>query len=180
MVFEDSLVKNFEYLLINGTILVRSRLSLLLGYYADMIFKTDQEKFKTTIRFLIESMNMTGNELCIAKQSADTMNTITSDLDLYNRLKHFVVEFLPTILEMTKTVKIALYFEFVSDLVRQYTDEIGQGVTLFVQAMVDRILVEIQVCHQKKEKNNLIMSKCWSVIQCIVLGSKAYIPLYQD
>lgn len=42
-----------------SSILLRSRFSLLLGYYADMIFQEQNEAFIKTMRFLFESMSYT-------------------------------------------------------------------------------------------------------------------------
>lgn len=37
-----------------------------------------------------------------------------------------------------------------------------------LQTLVQRILVELKNCHDKGEKNNLIINKCWNVIRQIV------------
>lgn len=56
-VFEDSLAHNIDRLLIADenqlSVLVRSRMSLLLGYYADMIFPKYEAAFVKVIDFLI-------------------------------------------------------------------------------------------------------------------------------
>lgn len=54
-------------------------MSLLLGYYADMLFKKYPEAFLKIINFLITSISLTGANKVIALQSADTLNTIISD-----------------------------------------------------------------------------------------------------
>ena len=38
------------------TVILRSRFGLLLGYYADMLFKNNPEAFKKTLEFLLESI----------------------------------------------------------------------------------------------------------------------------
>jgi hypothetical protein len=62
-------------------------MSLLLGYYADMLFEKFHEAFIKTIDFLIQSVALNGEEKVIALQSADTLNTIISDKDLIPRLE---------------------------------------------------------------------------------------------
>jgi hypothetical protein len=81
-IFDDTLNDNFDKITSSETILLRSRLCLLLGYYADMVFSGEgaqMERFKQTLRFLVTSMALTGDERAVAKQAADTMHTVVSD-----------------------------------------------------------------------------------------------------
>jgi hypothetical protein len=94
-------------------------------------------------------------------------------------LKEFVHELFPVILDMTQSVRIALFFDFLSDLVRQYKDELLKDAAKFLQALVTRILSEIIKCHEKGERNNLIISKCWNVISAMTMGVESYIALHQ-
>ena len=41
------------------SVIIRARMSLLLGYYADMLFTQHSEAFNKVISFLMESMNYT-------------------------------------------------------------------------------------------------------------------------
>ncbi len=74
-------------------------MSLLLGYYADMLFEKYPDAFLKTIDFLIRSLAYTGNEKVIALQSADTLNTIISDKDLQPRLKQEIPKLISALLE---------------------------------------------------------------------------------
>jgi hypothetical protein len=67
-------------------------MSLLLGYYADMLFTQHSEAFNKTISFLMESMSYTKDspEHVIALQSIDTLNTIVSDKELAPRLEPLI------------------------------------------------------------------------------------------
>lgn len=58
--FEKTLGDNLAKILSQDSILLRVRMSLLLGYYADMLFKKDREKFLTLMRFLVTSLALTG------------------------------------------------------------------------------------------------------------------------
>lgn len=68
--FEDSLAQNIDRLLIGGesqlSVLVRSRMSLLLGYYADMIFPKYEQAFVKVVDFLIQSLALTGMQKAVA------------------------------------------------------------------------------------------------------------------
>ncbi len=85
--FEQVLAKNIDKILNEGSILLRARMSLLLGYYADMLFLKYDEAFNKVIDFLIKSVALLGDQKVVALQSADTLNTIISDNDLIPRLE---------------------------------------------------------------------------------------------
>lgn len=93
-IFEEVLAINIDRILgVNvtnadvGTILMKSRMSLLLGYYADMLFTKYESAFLKVMDFLLESLSLTGSQKVVALQSADTLNTIISDKDLIPRLE---------------------------------------------------------------------------------------------
>ena len=44
----------------HGSILMRTRMSLLLGYYADMLFEKYDDAFLKVIDFLIQSVGLHG------------------------------------------------------------------------------------------------------------------------
>lgn len=64
--FENVLAENIDLILSEKSILLRARMSLLLGYYADMLFKRFPDAFIKVIQFLIKSIELTGNEKVIA------------------------------------------------------------------------------------------------------------------
>jgi hypothetical protein len=64
--FERVLVANIDKILSQGSILLRSRMSLLLGYYADMLFEKYRDAFLKTIDFLIQSVALVKDEKVIA------------------------------------------------------------------------------------------------------------------
>lgn len=118
-------------------------MSLLLGYYADMLFKKYPDAFMKIINFLITSISLTGKHKVIALQSADTLNTIISDVDLVPRLEPELPKLMVTINECTLKINIKLYFNFLLDFVKHYHHAIGDSVIPFVEAIVQRILKEL-------------------------------------
>lgn len=59
--FEKTLKTNLEKIISQNSLILRVRMSLLLGYYADMLFKSYPEEFLSIIYFLINSLNYTGD-----------------------------------------------------------------------------------------------------------------------
>lgn len=76
-------------------------------------------------------------------------------------------------------INIALYYNFLLDFVKYYHHAIGPLIVPFVTTLVQRILVELKNCHEKGEKNNIIISKCWNVIRQII-ELNSFIPIYYD
>jgi hypothetical protein len=70
-VFEEVLATNIDRILgiganpdtltSHGSILLRARMSLLLGYYADMLFEKYNDAFLKVIDFLIQSVALHGD-----------------------------------------------------------------------------------------------------------------------
>jgi len=118
-------------------------MSLLLGYYADMLFEKYRDAFLKTIDFLISSLQLGGEEKVIALQSADTLNTIISDRDLAPRLRPEVPRIIGNLVHSNLTIKIPLYFNFLLDLVKFYHAAIDHHVIVFLQSLVQRILKEL-------------------------------------
>jgi hypothetical protein len=134
-------------------------MSLLLGYYADMLFKKDNTKFITAMNFLIESLSFTGEQKVIALQSADTLNTIISDNDLIPRLEPEIPNLLMILNKCTKTIQIQLY--------------------PFMESLVLRVISELKICHEKGEKNNIMINKCWNIIRQVV-EFDSFIPQFYN
>jgi hypothetical protein len=147
-------------------------MSLLLGYYADMLFKKYVDAFVKVIDFLVKSVALHGKEKVIALQSADTLSTIVSDKDLIPRLEPHLPGLLMTICQLNHNITVKLYFNFVLDFVKFYHRSIvdvgcGENVIVLVQSLVQRIQKELRLCHETGTRNNLIINKCWNIIRYI-------------
>jgi hypothetical protein len=172
---------NIDRILANGpeigSILMKARMSLLLGYYADMLFLKYDHAFVKVMDFLLESLSLSGPQKVVALQSADTLNTIISDKDLIPRLKPHLPRLIKVLNECNMKIGIKLYFSFLQDFVKYYNEDIGEDVITLVQSLVARILLELKKCHEKGERNNIIINKCWNVLRMICeLGS--FLPKY--
>lgn len=57
-IFDKVLADNIDKLLSANSIIIRARMSLLLGYYADMLFSRYNEAFMKTIEYLFRSVTL--------------------------------------------------------------------------------------------------------------------------
>ena len=53
----------------------------------------------------------------------------------------------------------------------------GDSVLPFVQTLVTRNLTELKSCHEKGEKNNIIINKCWNVLR-LISELNSFMPRY--
>jgi hypothetical protein len=159
-------------------------MSLLLGYYADMLFSKQEEVFIKVINFLIHSVALTGLEKAVALQSADTLSTIVADTDLVPRLAPHLPSLLKTLSDCNTRITIKLFFDFVQDFIKYYHAQMVETgcckeIIPFIHSLVQRILAELKLCHERGERNNLIINKCWNVIR-MVSELDSFMPKYSS
>lgn len=187
--FENVLALNIDQILGQtassdpiASILLRSRMSLLLGYYADMLFSRHEDVFLKVINFLISSVALHGKEKVIALQSADTLSTIIADKDLIPRLQNHLPSLIQTLCHCNTVISIKLYFEFLQDFIKYYNKAMvsvgcSEDIITIVNSLVQRILTELKACHEKGERNNIIIMKCWNVIR-LITELDTFMPAY--
>jgi hypothetical protein len=54
----------------------------------------------------------------------------------------------------------------------------GVDVIPFVQSLVQRIVIELKECHERCQKENSIINKCWDVIILITSKLGTFMPAY--
>lgn len=163
------------------SVIIRSRMSLLLGYYADMIFTSHSEAFNKTMSFLIESMSFTEDsaEHVIALQSIDTMNTIVSDKELAPRLEPMISGIIDCICQQVSILDSPTYFEFTREFVKHFAVYLKERVTNIFAACVARIQKEQQIKEQTGEARPVI-GKCWNIVRFIIANSNFMPQFYNE
>ncbi len=58
-----------------------------------------------------------------------------------------------------------------------YHTHIGEEILPIIHSLVSRVKIELKKCHEKGEKNNLIINKCWNVIR-LVTELDSFMPRY--
>jgi hypothetical protein len=91
--------------------LLDCRLSLFLGYYIDILYKEDEATFLGVLKMLVNSLN--SEQLSLAHQSSDTLNTIISDKDLVPRITPHIPDLIVFVNQCMATVNIPDFFTFV-------------------------------------------------------------------
>lgn len=177
-IFEETLSTNIDKILSEESVLLRARLSLLLGYYADMLFSKQPAAFKKSMNFLFSSVALvTKRDHVIGLQSCDTLNTIVQDDDLMPRLSEMLDEIVGTINMLTAQVKIVSFFEFLNEFIKMYkTQLVEKYITSIVQSLVQRIKYEQE--NNTEEKLHII-NKSWNCIRAIVETDSYIKPHYE-
>lgn len=81
--------------------------------------------------------------------------------------------------ESNLKIQIKLYFNFLQDFVKHYHHCMGDSVIPFVHSLVKRVQIELKVCHEKGEKNNIVINKCWNVIR-LITELDSFMPRYAE
>lgn len=161
---------NFTKLQIAKAVIVRARLSLLIGYYGDLLFVSDNDSFKKSTSFLFESVGMIeGPEKVVGLQSIDTLKTITVDSDVAKRYLSFLPEIVQWITKLIATISIPQFFEFVLEFGKFYCRVMNEQILVIFDAVVNRVL------HEQQNKTtgttditNMRIGKCMNILRMIV------------
>lgn len=104
------------------SVVLRARFSLLLGYYADMLFNQHPEAFAKTMDFLFRSVGYDSKspEAVIALQSIDTLTTVVSDSDLAPRLEPMLPRIVEILGQLTSNITYPAFFEFLAEFVSYF------------------------------------------------------------
>jgi len=156
-IFQEALAQNIDLIIareplpanassadIAGNVILRARFSLLLGYYADMLFQNHAEAFEKTMNFLFESVGYEhqSHEQVITLQSIDTLCTVVSDSDLAPRLSPMLPQIIKILNKLTPTISYPAYFEFLGEFVKFYAEQLKDSIQEILYHVVARILSE--------------------------------------
>ena len=127
-------------------VILLNRLSLLLGYYADILFTSNHEAFRQAMEFLIEGIgNNQGIDEVVARGCVDTIAIVVTDHDVAPRLKLYLDTIVTQVVNLLDSVVFINFFDFMNDLVKLYCkDLVGDKILSLMTAVINRILKEQQ------------------------------------
>ena len=106
--------------------LLLNRFSLLLGYYADILFTKNQEAFKQTMEFLIDAIGHTdGINEVVARGCVDTIAIIVTDEDVAPRLKLYIEYIVQQLALLLDSVTFVNFFDFMNDFVKLFAKDLN-------------------------------------------------------
>lgn len=105
------LVRNLD-LILEGPVLVKARIALFYGYFTDILFKENIEKFNQSIKFLFESINYPPETIIIGHQACETLMTLIGDNNVIPKIEPLVRTSFP----LTKYSLMTLQIVFLSTL----------------------------------------------------------------
>lgn len=167
-----------------GSLLLNCRLTVMLGYYMDIMYRDNDEMFINVIKLFLGSLTAGKDELALAHQSSDTLNTIINDNDIIPRIAPILGDLLARVSECILVVKIPEFFEFVSEIFKFYKDSITEESFInMLNHLVRRILLDIPKGKSRTDTGTVVTNttmaanKCWNIIMTII-ESKIYIERY--
>lgn len=173
-----------------NNLILNCRLTCLLGYYIDILYKDQNDVFVDVIRMFIESLDQNQENLALAHQSADTLNTIINDNDIVPRIKPIIGDLLQALNPVILTIKIPEFFSFLEEIFKFYKQDLRENDVLnTIQHLVKRIEEDVTInkgtssqenpfgnsntgpLSQKDDsrvENTIAITKCWKVIMNIL------------
>lgn len=165
--FEIVLRENFVELFETSSNLIKCRVALMLGYYADNLFQHNNELFVKTIEFLFKGLSMEKEEKALSLQCADTVKTVINDEDLISRVEGFITNLFPFLCQMVSTQDLPTFFDILMTIISSYGTVIDANVIGLLNSLVARVEKEYKALREKGEKNNMTINQCWNVIRSI-------------
>jgi hypothetical protein len=84
------LQEHFDLIYGSTSSLIKCRIALMLGYFADNMFLKNHDLFLKTIEFLMKGLALEDMDKALSLQSADTLKSVISEQDLVSRLEAFI------------------------------------------------------------------------------------------
>eukprot|EP00831_Metopus_contortus_P002276 TRINITY_DN10835_c0_g1_i7.p1 TRINITY_DN10835_c0_g1~~TRINITY_DN10835_c0_g1_i7.p1 ORF type:complete len:745 (-),score=72.50 TRINITY_DN10835_c0_g1_i7:22-2256(-) len=177
--FENILVHSYTFFFESSSILIKCRIALMLGYFADHIFHHSNDLFLKTIEFLLKGMNSEETEKALALQCAESLRTIIAEQELVSRLEAFINSLFPLLCTMVSHLNSDAFFEILSTIVSVYANTIDESIVKLLMSLVQRVEGEYKTLLSQGQKNNMTINLCWNVIRSIVEEASFY-PEFLD
>lgn len=198
--FIQTLEKTTKPIMDRNSLMLNCRLTCLLGYYIDILYKSQEDMFFIVIKMFIDSLNQGEETQALAYQSADTLNTIINDNDIIPRIKPIISDIIKTIAPAILTVRIPDFFDCVSEIFKYYQDSISsQDFGILLEHIVKRIDSDVNKSKGESSTQSPFqmegsgpvermtdhfttttgVNKCWNIIIAI-LETDTYINNYLD
>ncbi len=162
------LQENVNKLFSSTSTLIKSRLALMMGYYADNMYTSNNEMFLEAFRFLIKGMGEKGANKAFSLQCVDTLKTIINDSDVINKVQRFVNSLMEVLSIMVFDNEISSFFDVVMLMITTYASVLNKEVLVLLRALVTRVEKEMVQLKQGSCKSNIYITGCWNVIRAIV------------
>jgi len=194
--FTEVLEKTTKPIMDKKDLILNCRLTCLLGYYIDILYKDQPDVFNSVIKMFITSLNQQEETLALTYQSSDTLNTIINDNDIVPRMRPIINDVLTYIYDAVLVVKIPEFFDFLEEIFKFYKSELNtESVVKCVECLVARIENDLinnrgecgdvnpfkqfapgrsNVENNEKHENTIAIQKSWVVIMR-VLETEEYI-----
>lgn len=138
MSLDHMMIKDLDLLLVDTHVLIQARMALFFGYFSDILFKNNDQKFKQVLKFLFDSIDYPQDKIVVGHQSCETLTTLIGDKNLISRIKPLVSDITELCIKYIKTTNLSMFFDFFNDFVYIYRNEIKGSIVQIISALVER------------------------------------------
>ncbi|CAI2373188.1 unnamed protein product [Moneuplotes crassus] len=175
----DSMLKRNLDQLTQGPMLVQARLALFYGYFTDILFKDDIEKFNQSIKFLFEAINYSESMIAVGYQACETLTTLIGDKNVIPKIGPLFEDICNLLVGYVETNRIPLFFNFMNEFVSIFKPSLKEKIIDFVRVFANRIKVEQESLEGTNEKTNHVINQSCNVVRTICEG-KEYIEQFGE
>ena len=157
-----------------NSLLLNCRLTIMLGYYMDILYRQNEDVFLSLLEMFMNSLSSSTDCMALAIQSADTLNTIVNDNDIIPRVVPILPNLVQKVSECILKVNIVEFFDFVSEIFKFYKDKLtDDDFCLLFRHHVERIIIEVKKIlgpnngedlNPSSIKTSMSAQKCWNTI----------------
>ncbi|OMJ92101.1 hypothetical protein SteCoe_5199 [Stentor coeruleus] len=163
-IIENLLTKYYNILVKMQSVIISSRLCLLMYFYAEHIFQNDESEFIKWIWFLINSMGLENSPQIVLIQACETFSALAQNDKIILIINSYIPEILKKLICYIKNQENKNFFEAICGFFKWYQNIPYDLVVELVQKLIDKILVlvsKLGVCKNK----DILISKCWNIIK---------------
>jgi len=161
------LCRNLHLLLSDAHYLIQARMALFYGYFTDILFKKDEEKFKESLKFLFEAIDYTDDKIVVGYHACETLITLIGDKHLIGKIRKLVPDIIELLLKYIEKNTLTLFFDFLNEFVYIYRDVIKDKIVVIIRELVNRAKIEQEALSGTEMKSNYIINQSWNVMRSV-------------
>jgi len=172
---ENLLIGCYVQLFESPSVLIKSRLALMLGYYASDLFKEEDESFEKLFAFLFNGLLAEKTMKAFALQCGESIKMLLTDVN--PRIQAVVSKVLPSLCAVINEIELISFYEILITIIGYSSRLITIDPSVLIKSLVQRIEIEYKIL--KDVKNNMTITQCLNVIRAIC-EQEVLFPKYLD
>ena len=153
----------------NGTGIIKNRLCMLIHYYSEYIFITENDSFRSLVLIVLKSCNPQENPISsVNVQASETLSFMLQEEEILMRIYDFIPEMVFHIISIVQYQNSKAFFEALQEIITSNTNLIIPHLAVLIPSLVSKVISETKLRKEKKNKSSILIVKCWNIIRALV------------